>query len=149
MEADGMFRLQTVRYESLELTQQMMAANSTTKVTSNNFNFKLRKVESDTKIQKFALVLVDDNGDEGERNNSTAEDNQTKRNVKTEEIATSDLALMVSNSGDENVVCSTKNKIEITIDEVDATGNIVKSETMKSNEMVCVPDLDYLLDKEK
>lgn len=129
----------------------MMAANNTMKRTPKNFNFKLRKVQSDDKIHKFALVLLDDDDeDEDEQNDNPSEGNRIRRKVKTEElIETSELALMVSNSGDKNVVCSTKNKIEITIDEIDAKGNVIKSETMKSNEMVCVPDFNHFLCAEK
>lgn len=66
--------------------------------------------------------------------------NTVKYDIKQEENSKiPSYVLMISESGEENVVCSTDKKIAITIDDLDEKGNIVKSETVESNEIVPAP----------
>lgn len=110
-DTDGIYRLQTVRYESLEVTQEMM----------RNSNSSEPALKVDTKADvKYDLKLAADNTDKKPS-----------------------YVLMISESGEENVVCPTDNNIVITIEDVDAKGNVLKTETTTSNEIICAPDITH------
>ncbi|KAF5269873.1 hypothetical protein FQA39_LY08545 [Lamprigera yunnana] len=71
---DGIFRLQTVRYESIEVTQEMMRTNSSQQVdiseSSHKYNLRKRQQPSD-KTPNYVLMVAEN----GEQNVGFSTDN--------------------------------------------------------------------------
>lgn len=150
---DGIYRLQTVRYESLEVTKEMISKK--VPQISENVKVDLEHEGVDEGTHKYKLVLKEGNGEEEEKVVEEEEEEkkkigqpsvkvenehvQEKRLLVKEDGHGSNFALILSGSGQQNVVCQTKKEIEIVIEDVDEEGNVVKSEKVTSNEMVFVP----------
>ncbi|XP_018319496.1 histone H4 transcription factor-like isoform X2 [Agrilus planipennis] len=96
VDPDGIYRLQTVRYESLEVTQEIINNSSVNKIEADtNYELKL-SVENVNDIPKYEMV---------------------KEEPK------------------QNILLPTNNSVLITINDVDESGNILKSEIIESSEV--------------
>ncbi|XP_017770729.1 PREDICTED: histone H4 transcription factor [Nicrophorus vespilloides] len=111
-EADGKFRLQTVRYESLEATQDMMAKKQP--LINDNIKYDLEK------------VVNKDDGDDTPKYVLTV---STKKAAPLNTDANIDEPEDVSNDEIES-------NIIITIDDVDFKGNVIKSETIEQSKEI-------------
>lgn len=99
---DGIFRLQTVRYETLDVTQEIIKAKPVQQPTeqkSMKFNI-LQKSDTPNSVPTFDIVIAKKRG-------------RPKKSRKS------------------------RKKVVITIDDIDLKGNVVKSQTIHSSEIIC------------
>lgn len=98
---DGIFRLQTVRYETLDVTQEIIKAKPVQQPRqqkSLKFDI-LKKADTANSIPSFDIVI------------------STKKRGRPKS--------------------KSRKKVLITIDDIDIKGNIVKSQTIHSREIIC------------
>ncbi|XP_063901378.1 histone H4 transcription factor-like isoform X2 [Zophobas morio] len=99
---DGIYRLQTVRYETLDVTEEIIKGKTVqapTEKESFKFNVLKRKRKDDNSLQMFDIVFASNNENHSE--------------------------------------CEPRKKVLITIDDIDSKGNVLKSQTIQSSEVIC------------
>ncbi|KAJ8718331.1 hypothetical protein PYW08_002568 [Mythimna loreyi] len=110
MSEDGMYRLTTTRYESLEVSEKIMDGYTSPKVPLRNLGFKLRQVADPTANtpRRFEIKF------------------------KTEDIDMKDDAeeMEVDKKPDK------ENKVEIMMCDVDEEGNIISSEVIDKSDLI-------------
>ncbi|RZC42523.1 histone H4 transcription factor [Asbolus verrucosus] len=99
---DGIYRLQTVRYETLDVTEEIIKGNVVQAPSEKEplkFDVLKRKSEDGNSVQMFDVVL--------------------------------------SKEGKKGSQPESRKKVVITIDDIDLKGNVLKSQTIQSSEIIC------------
>lgn len=128
---DGLLRLQTVRYESLDVVEDINRREgepSSVLQTSSKFNISKVTDNKDGVLANFIVKEVDDNPDD-------PDDPFT-------EDGNSDIKVGQSMPSLDDESPPTCKKVLISIDEVDSDGNIISSKTMEVDELLDMEEVE-------
>lgn len=125
--ATGLYNLQLVRYESLEVTQEMIEGHVPNSVDTDQ---ALDIVcERQDKPRSFVLKIKEQNPRISNNNTSVTSDAAPKKNKNTN--TTSDVAPKKNKNKKIEVQKQHKKDVVISIEQVDSKGNIIKIEKIE------------------
>lgn len=133
--------MQTVRYESLEVTQEMMSKKLPE--FPANLKMNLEYEGFDDKYHKYKITFKENTDDDVDDDGIAQTEEQENENTFKSEQSEKDESLNpieVLKADDNMIVLQTSTEIEIVVEDVDEEGNVLRSEIIKSNEVMYVDE---------